>query len=244
MKQTEVYNNLWRKWTNITEGPSAKHRIRLILKLINKCKLHGTILDAGCGEGTLLKQLNHKNNILYGMDISKTALENISPPIEENIKFLIGDISKQESLPPMKFDLIICSEVLEHLDDDDTAIKNMNNLLNNSGKLIITVPYKKKYWTLHDDYAGHFRRYEWDELIDKLEQNGFTILKIFSWGWPLFNLYYKIFLKNINPDIIWGEKTKLKSMVSNILYYVFLCDDLFTFLPKGRRLFVLAKKIQ
>jgi len=242
MEKKDFYNGIWGKWTNITNGPSSRHRIRLILKIIKSNDLHGAIFDIGCGEGFLLKKLSNDNR-LYGMDISEIALNNIDPGDKENIEFIIGDISEKNSLPKMRFDVIICSEVLEHVDNDEIAIKNLHELLISSGSLIVTVPYNMKYWTIHDDYAGHYRRYGWDEIINKLNRNGFESVEMFAWGWPFFSLYYKLFLKNINPNTVWGNKTKLKILVSNILYYIFFLDGLFTKFPKGRRLFILAKKI-
>lgn len=242
MNEKDFYNEIWTKWTHITNGPSARHRIRLITKLIKKHNLHSKILDIGCGEGNLLENLGSEYNELYGMDISTIALDNISPVVKDNITFFIGDLSKKDSLTSMKFDVIICSEVLEHIENDAAAIENLNELLNSSGHLIITVPYKNKYWTKHDEFSGHFRRYEFDEIINKLKKNGFSIIEGFSWGWPLFNIYHHVLLKNINSNIIYGKPNKFKSVVSSFLYYVFFFDDLFTHLPLGRRLFILAKK--
>lgn len=242
MDKKDFYNKTWTKWTNITNGPSARHRIRLITKLIKKHNLHGKILDVGCGEGTLLESFNSKINELYGMDISTIALNKVSSVAKDNITFLTGDISKKDSLPSIKFDVLICSEVLEHIENDAIAIENLNELLNPSGHLIITLPYKKKYWTKHDEHAGHFRRYEWDEIINKLNKNRFSIVEMFSWGWPFFNTYYHMFLKNIDPNIIWGKTNRIKSILSSFLYYIFLFDNLFTHFPRGRRLFILVKK--
>lgn len=242
MSRKDFYNEIWTKWTHITNGPSARHRIRLIFKLIKKHNLHGTILDIGCGEGNFLKKMGSEYNELYGIDISKAALDNISPVVKDNITFLIGDISKRDSLPPMKFDVIICSEVLEHIENDAVAIENLNELLNSSGYLIVTVPYKHKYWTKHDEFSGHFRRYEFDEIINKLKTNGFSIIEDFSWGWPLFNIYHHVLLGYINSNVIYGKPNKFKSVISSFLYYVFFFDDLFTRFSFGRRLFILAKK--
>ena len=63
------------------------------------------------------------------------------------------------------FSHIICSEVLEHLENDRQALKEMARTLKQpSGTLIITVPHRKCYFTNDDYFVKHYRRYELSEI--------------------------------------------------------------------------------
>lgn len=97
------------------------------------------ILDAGSGEGYFLSQINAKEK--YGIEISTKRIER-AKSISSNQNFIRGDVKK---LPfqPGKFDIIICSEVLEHVDNYKDAIQEFKRCLRPSGKLILSFPNEK-----------------------------------------------------------------------------------------------------
>lgn len=242
----EFYEQIWKNyWKGFTEhrGPSSRHRARLILKLIKKYNLKGRILDTGCGDGYLLSKLVNIENQLFGCDISKTAVEISRERFGEFAQLSIGDLTKIETLPSEKFDVAICAESLEHIKLDDLAIRNLYFKLNKGGKLIVVVPHKEKYWTKHDTAVGHFRRYECSELCTMLEKNHFRIVESFTWGYPLYDIYYRLILGNIKTETLLRQKGFLKRVVTKILLYIFYFDDLFTNSEKGRKLFVLAERL-
>ena len=76
------------------------------------------------------------------------------------------------------------SEVLEHIDDDVAMLENVHGLLADNGCLVITVPAHMALWTPWDAVAGHVRRYERAELLDKLARAGFAPERVRTWGFP------------------------------------------------------------
>lgn len=67
------------------------------------------------------------------------------------------------------FSHAICSEVLEHIEDDLAVIKELARILNKpSGCLVITVPHRRCYFTNDDHFVEHYRRYEVHEIKRKL----------------------------------------------------------------------------
>ncbi len=71
------------------------------------------------------------------------------------------------------FSHIISSEVLEHLGDDRKALGEIARVMRAFGRLVLTVPHRKKYFSNDDRFVNHFRRYEIPEITDRLEQTGF-----------------------------------------------------------------------
>lgn len=75
-----------------------------------------------------------------------------------------------------EFDSVCLFDVLEHIENDLLVLENINQMLNDDGKVIITVPCHMWLWNRDDRLAGHKRRYNKKELISKLERSGFKIL--------------------------------------------------------------------
>ncbi len=66
----------------------------------------------------------------------------------------------------------VCSEVLEHLEDDRPALGELSRVLSPSGTLFVTFPHRRFYFTYDDHFVNHFRRYEQTDMDDKLREAG------------------------------------------------------------------------
>lgn len=152
------------------------------------------VLDIGCGEGRHSWQACKKYNCLVcALDLEEANLQKAGNMLflmdqqkETKGKWLLarGDIQK---LPfeDAFFDKIICSEVMEHIPDDQQGIKEMARVLKADGILAISVPtYLQETicWKLSRDYhhkpGGHIRIYKVSELISKLRRNGLNVYAI------------------------------------------------------------------
>jgi len=83
------------------------------------------------------------------------------------------------------FDLVVCSEVMEHVPDDTSAIRELCRLTSTHGTMLVTVPLHKSYRRFDDAFAGHKRRYDPEKFKSKLEQSGFTVKQRVKAGGPL-----------------------------------------------------------
>lgn len=106
------------------------------------------ILDAGCGNGHLLNEidLSFKDCTLSGSDFSQAGID-YAKTLFPKYSFFKHNLYKQIS---DKFDVIFCTEVLEHLEFPETALLNIIDSLNEDGIAIITVPDGRK-----DDIEEH-----------------------------------------------------------------------------------------
>jgi hypothetical protein len=77
-------------------------------------------------------------------------------------------------------DLAGALDVLEHIDDDATALYEARRVLRPGGGIIITVPQHQWLWSDADDYAHHQRRYSRPELITSIETAGFRVQMVTS----------------------------------------------------------------
>lgn len=151
-----------------------------------------SILEAGCGIGNLTGLLLSQGSVIVA-DMNEGYLRIVENKFlgHSNLKeVLLWDIRQE---PPknlaVSIDTIVCSNVLEHIEDDDAVLKNFYQLLPAGGRIIVLVPALKILYNVLDQELGHFRRYGKEELIRKLTLNGFKIryLKFFNFfgilGW-------------------------------------------------------------
>ncbi|MBI2146842.1 class I SAM-dependent methyltransferase [Candidatus Woesearchaeota archaeon] len=217
-QEKAYYDKLWSgSWELTTRiGPSCRTRFRLLLQLLQKYYLRNDmdIIDTGCGDGTLLNMLSLKGySSLYGFEFSEEGVRKSQEQLPTAKKLFVGDLTKKETLPSEAFDVVISSEVLEHIEDYKTAVKNLCSFVKPGGRLFVTVPHSMKYWTIHDEFAHHCRRYEKGELEGLISTEGCTIVESFSWGAFLYHLYY-FFLKQGDPEKIMGNKSRLKKVLA------------------------------
>lgn len=74
------------------------------------------------------------------------------------------------------YDSVIFINVLEHIEDDISALKTSYRILNKEGKIVIFVPALKFLFSRFDHSIGHFRRYSKSELLSIAEKSGFKVL--------------------------------------------------------------------
>lgn len=232
MKPSVVdYDNSWDKWGDEFKliGASSRHTRRIIKKYMLGLK-YKSIIDIGCATGIFLNSLNLKNKKFAGIDISSAGIK-ISKKKMPKGSFKVMDIGK--SKPLENYDLGICSEVLEHVEDDIKAIKHLRKLCK---KIIITVPCGK--YGEDDKVQGHYRRYSLKEMKIKLKKADFKMVKSEMWGFPFYSPVYRFIMNKVNHDDRVGNKLSLtKKVLSHLIYYLFFLN----FPNKGDRLFLLAE---
>jgi SAM-dependent methyltransferase len=137
------------------------------------------ILDVGCGMGLMLERLSQYGTV-FGMDTEESAVEYCTTMcteqgIESNI--YQGALPNEVPFEPNSFDFIFALDVIEHVENDCAALSVLNSLLKENGKLILTVPANMSLWSYNDELNHHFRRYDRQELIEKVIRAGFHIIK-------------------------------------------------------------------
>lgn len=235
-ESASYYNDIWSNmWGDMQKyGPVHRHHKRLLKKLLPDTN-YNTILDIGCGNGENLIYLQQyfPHAKLTGIDISCKAFE-ASKDIFPDIRFREFDITT--GFIQEQYDLIICFDVLEHIENDFMALQNIYRMVN---KHLIVSTLEGTMRSFEKE-IGHVRRYEKDELEDKLDRNGFKILKKINWGFPFYSPFY-LNLLNIGSTNkqSYGQYSRSKIALCNVLYYLFYLS-----VPsKGDIVFVLAEKM-
>ncbi len=127
-----------------------KHLESFLEKLVDIVRNTGcsTLLDAGCGEGFVVGYISKRLPELKitGVDLSEDAIEYAKSHFGDHARFRTGSVYK---LPfsDKSFDTVLCSEVLEHLDDPNRAVGELKRVARHH--VIITVPHEPYFQWLN-----------------------------------------------------------------------------------------------
>jgi 2-polyprenyl-3-methyl-5-hydroxy-6-metoxy-1,4-benzoquinol methylase len=146
----DFYNERWTKQAN--EGKPDEARMELVVGQVLSAIRDRTeceILDVGCGNGWMLKALQDAigaRAVLYGIEPSSVGASNARYRVP-GADIFCGVL--QDFPASRLFDLVICSEVIEHIDEQEGFARNLALLLKPNGTLIITTPngrYRESYF--------------------------------------------------------------------------------------------------
>lgn len=141
------------------------------------------ILDVGISSGTNLAMLRDNGFSAYlGLDNNATALELCRA---KAFPGLCGGSADQLPFDSDCFDFILATDVIEHVDDDSLAMREMHRVLKKGGKLILTVPCYRFLWGLQDEVSHHKRRYTMQEVLALVKESKLEATEQFHFNFIL-----------------------------------------------------------
>jgi 2-polyprenyl-3-methyl-5-hydroxy-6-metoxy-1,4-benzoquinol methylase len=185
-------------WTTVAagNGESGAGLARLFLKLIASLDNVNSICDLGCGNGYITGRLAELDYEVVGIDASETGLE-IARQCYSKARFvhslIDGNLSNNGKLG--KFDLVVSSDVIEHLYCPSDLIDAAKSLLSPNGQLLIGTPYHgylknlvlsvtgkmDSHFTVLD-VGGHIKFFSVKTLSELLITHGFSDLNFSFYG--------------------------------------------------------------
>lgn len=198
------------------------------------------LLEVGSGIGTYTESFLKAAKFVTSMDVVPQMKEILHKRFgggHPSFGFIAGDISDDMIVGKLnkKFDTIICLNVLEHVKYDEKALSNMRRLLKTNGRLILQVPALRFLYGTLDENLGHYRRYTFREIKDKMRDNGFAIEKHFYLYFVgIFGWYIR---SHITKNVAIGKRD-LK--IFNALTFLFKLIDRIIFRSIGQSLIVIG----
>lgn len=223
--------------------PTVRHRKRFILNAIARATLPQgfTVFDFGCGEATLLRTIADRFSMdddrLGGCDISGRAIESAQKKLRSPYLY-------HALFPalPRSFDIMTCSEVIEHTRGYREILEWMYRNLTPGGLLILTTQTGKIHGS--DRYTGHTQHFVKRELDQLLRDIGFMVERSFLWGWPFFTLqkYLTDFrFQDIQSGYLEGGMNARKRLIFDLAYTSYSLHDC---IPFGPQIYITARKDQ
>jgi SAM-dependent methyltransferase len=194
---------------------------------------HATILDVGCGDGSLLAELGQRGirGRLSGAELSEQALE-IARGRLPDATFERLDLNTQT--PSGIYDVVVLSEVLEHIEKDEDALGRLSRC---ARAVVISVPGGPADKV--DTQYGHFRNYAGRLLPEKMEKAGFEVVWFRRWGFPFYELVQRTLhlSADASQNLTSGRFGPLQRAVAAVLHAVFF----FNLLPFGSQVFAVGR---
>ncbi len=227
------YQNAWEgEWNDATRyGPACRHRRRIVRKLVRGLP-HDRVLDLGCGDGCLLAELSRETTAtLEGADISAPAIE-IARRNVPGAAFHV--LNLDQGIPGGRHDVVILSEVLEHIEDDEAVLRQVAPAARH---VIVSVPGGPADKV--DTRYGHVRNYDGDLLRRKLESTGYEVTRFRRWGVPFYELTQAA-LNKCTPDataVAGGRYGPAKKLLALLVYLAFFLNVI----PAGSQVFAVGR---
>ena len=180
----KVYGDHWRSGQGSTQTVAESEIFETVLAVIRP---GGALLDAGCGSGTFLKLAAPLFARACGVDIAVPAVNAVRALGFDAVE---GDVSGPLSLADGSFDACVCLDVIEHIFDPLTALKEIRRVLKPGGQLVLSTPNIRCFRhiarlvfsgefprTTEDVFVwggGHLHYFTRKDILGLLEAAGFT----------------------------------------------------------------------
>jgi 2-polyprenyl-3-methyl-5-hydroxy-6-metoxy-1,4-benzoquinol methylase len=191
-----VYSNNEKKhYTKLLFTNGIPDDIKEILKICNWS--NKKVADIGCGTGQLAYLIAKKGGYVKAIDFSKSAINEANKKYRNpNLQYQCMDLTSLKG----KYDVIVSSGAIEHMNDPYIALKQMKKLLSSNGSLIIVCPN----WTNPRGYILLTLYHLFNAPITKADRHYLTPVEFIEWSKKLkMNLSWKTF------DFEWGHGEKL-----------------------------------
>ncbi len=208
-------------------------------------EINGTVLEIGSGEGYGIKLLAPHSSRYIAIDKFKP----VNTDNFKSVEFIQMEVPWLNGLEDQFFDVVICFQLIEHIQDDKTLLKEIYRVLKPGGKLLLTTPNKTMSLTRNPYHMREYTTEEFRKLIsfyfqpDKIyfggvygdeqimqyqEKNKASIAK---WKkWDIFNLeenlpgkWFQVpydILNRMNRNKLKGQHDELVSKISTANYYL------------------------
>jgi len=182
------------------------------------------ILDVGTSTGTNLRMLREMHfEDVTGVDNNESAIR-----FCESKGFGPMRLGDAQALPfdDESFDLILATDIIEHVPDDGAAVREISRVLTSRGTALITVPAFMSLWGHNDDTAHHRRRYRIDEVTSLVSNSDLQVKDHFYFNFLLFAPIWAVrtMMRLLHADGGPRENEINSPLVNSLLKVIFSVD--------------------
>lgn len=220
-------------------------RRKILKNVIKKMDLKSTeILEVGSGSGGNVELLSQFGTYL-GVEKAPTAIALSRTRYPDN-EFVCLSVPEDVSQVNSHFGLIALLDVIEHIENDNSALQKIGGLLSDGGRVLLTTPAVPFLWSAHDEVHHHFRRYTKKQLLKLVQNAGLEVEYHSYFNCFLFPVALVVKLLNKLAGSKKPHRTKISKPLNWVLEKIFSFESKFIpriALPFGvSHLMVLTKR--
>lgn len=172
--------------------PLRRYVFSVVDRWIATRKLEPPFLEVGCGTGQLARHLAERGWEGVALDSSAAAAERAAQALSgfPRVRVVTGALP---AAGPGPFRTLLLMDVLEHVQDDRALLRDLATRAAPGGWLVLLTPVNPSEWRHDDVVYGHYRRYGWEELEEKLSTAGFEVVERWNvtvpFMWALRRVY-------------------------------------------------------
>jgi SAM-dependent methyltransferase len=135
------------------------------------------VLEVGAGIGNMTRLIGRRHRVV-ATDVDPRYLEHLRRLFASDSRVDVAGFDLEADGIPVEgapFDSVVCLNVLEHIADDAAALRRLREQLKPGGRVVLVVPALKALYGEMDRAIHHHRRYEREELVERVRAAGFEI---------------------------------------------------------------------
>ncbi len=232
--------------------PALRNLSNVVISLLEGQS--GRVLDLGCGSGRMVAELARRSFNVDGIDVEERVIalgRHLLASRGLTARLYVSDVrDPTQPIAVGGYDVVVCTEVLEHVGPWRELLTRAGELLRPGGVLIVSVPRDPRQFSVLDSYASHLRRFRYIEILEALGA-GYEQMTVRWLGFPSMRLIvwaYTTILKLSGraharaSQALWRKPGPLRQLATTIFYCLLRFDNLFAGLPLGTTLVVRAVK--
>lgn len=205
----------------------------------------GKCLDVGCGTGFMMEKLSLLGLEVTGIEKSESLVAFAKDRLKGKgiyADLAVADITKAPKYGP--FDVVVCLDVIEHIEHDRAALSALYRACKPDARLILSVPALSRLYGARDRSLGHFRRYDKNMLVERLEESAFKVEVCQFWNLAGVIPYWfseRVLCRQINDSLRTGQDMLGKRIIRGVLQVWLSLEGKCSFLPLGLSLVCVSR---
>src|SRR5262249_11861061 len=198
--------------------PLKRYMFYLLDRLIEQYKLRDPFLDIGCGTGDVAAYLGTKNWQGKAIDFSPRAAEMARLAVSPYPQITVEQVALADEASD-GYQTILLWDVVEHIEDDLTAIRLAASRLKPGAAMLVAVPSNPREWRWDNEMVGHYRRYTVAAMEKLLREAGLTPVEFWDFTFPVFWLMRRSYTwLNLNTEKNTMANTEERTKTSAIVH--------------------------